>query len=209
MVRLLLVEGDASIAAELCERLAGAGMSVVATVDSVEAAVAEAKRMKPDVILIDTRQGSGLSEIDTAVEIRREIDLPIVYLTARFSPSSAGWRERASYGYVMKTFQESELIAAIDMVVQRRAREGGVAPARESPGQAARTLSATRERYATLTPREREVFALVVRGKLNKQIAGDLGIAERTVKAHRARVMRKMGVESLADLARLAERLGI
>jgi DNA-binding NarL/FixJ family response regulator len=65
------------------------------------------------------------------------------------------------------------------------------------------------ERYQSLTAREREVFALVVRGKLNKQIAADLGIAERTVKAHRARVMKKMGVASLADLARLAERLGV
>jgi FixJ family two-component response regulator len=64
-------------------------------------------------------------------------------------------------------------------------------------------------RWVTLSPRERAVFALVVRGKLNKQIASDLHITERTVKAHRARVMRKMKVDSLAALTRLAERLGI
>ena len=67
---------------------------------------------------------------------------------------------------------------------------------------------ALERRYAEVTPREREVFALVTSGLLNKQIAVDLGVTEKTIKVHRARVMEKMGAESLADLVRKAERLG-
>ena len=70
-------------------------------------------------------------------------------------------------------------------------------------------MAVLRQRYASLTPREREVMDHVVAGQLNKQIAGDLGTGEHTIKVHRARVMEKMGVESLADLVRAAERLGL
>jgi FixJ family two-component response regulator len=65
-----------------------------------------------------------------------------------------------------------------------------------------------KQRYDSLTPRERDVLELVVAGRLNKQAAGELGISEKTIKVHRARVMEKMQVESLADLVRVAERLG-
>ena len=74
---------------------------------------------------------------------------------------------------------------------------------------AQRDMALVRERLATLTPREREVLDQVVAGKLNKQIAGDLGTVEKTIKVHRARVMEKMGARSLAELARMGERLGI
>jgi FixJ family two-component response regulator len=70
-------------------------------------------------------------------------------------------------------------------------------------------LALLRQRYASLTPRESEVMAQVVAGQLNKQVAADLGIGEHTIKVHRARVMEKMGVVSLADLVRAAERLGL
>jgi FixJ family two-component response regulator len=70
-------------------------------------------------------------------------------------------------------------------------------------------MSELTTRFAKLTPREREVMMHVVAGKLNKQIAADLGIAEHTIKVHRGRVMEKMGVQSVADLVRAAERLGI
>ncbi len=70
-------------------------------------------------------------------------------------------------------------------------------------------MQTLRTRLATLTPRERDVFSLVVTGMLNKQVAFDLGITEKTIKVHRARVMQKMGAQSLADLVRFAEKLGI
>ena len=70
-------------------------------------------------------------------------------------------------------------------------------------------LSAIRARLSSLTPREREVLGHVVAGRLNKQIAGDLGIVEKTIKVHRARMMRKMNVRTVADLARLAEKAGV
>ena len=70
-------------------------------------------------------------------------------------------------------------------------------------------LASIRERLARLTPRERQVLEHVVSGQLNKQIAADLGTVEKTIKVHRARVMRKMGVDSLAELVRLAQQVGI
>jgi FixJ family two-component response regulator len=101
--------------------------------------------------------------------------------------------------FLSKPVNDEELLAAVEEAVEtdRVARR------------AQRDITLVRERLATLTPREREVLEHVVAGKLNKQIAGDLGTVEKTIKVHRARVMEKMGARSLAELARMGERLGI
>jgi RNA polymerase sigma factor (sigma-70 family) len=101
--------------------------------------------------------------------------------------------------FLPKPFTDTDLLSAISRAIEadRRARE-----ARER-------MQELLDRMASLTPREREVFRLVIAGKLNKQIAFELGTVEKTVKVHRARVMAKMGAQSVADLVRFAERLGI
>jgi FixJ family two-component response regulator len=102
-------------------------------------------------------------------------------------------------GWVSKPVKRERLLAAVETAIAQDA-------ARRAERDELRTL---RARYETLTPREREVLAQVVAGKLNKQIAGDLGAAERTVKAHRAQVMEKMQVGSVAELVRAAARLSL
>jgi RNA polymerase sigma factor (sigma-70 family) len=101
--------------------------------------------------------------------------------------------------FLPKPVNDADLLNAVEQALARATRQGSE---REQ-------LEEIRQRLETLTPREREVLEHVVSGQLNKQIASDLGTVEKTVKVHRARVMEKMGVQSLAELVRIAERAGI
>jgi FixJ family two-component response regulator len=126
--------------------------------------------------------------------------LPIVFITGHGDiPTSVRAMRAGALNFLAKPVNDDDLLGAIREAVEadRVARR------------AQRDIAVIRERLATLTPREREVLEQVVAGKLNKQIAGDLGTVEKTIKVHRARVMEKMGARSLAELARMGERLGI
>jgi FixJ family two-component response regulator len=101
--------------------------------------------------------------------------------------------------FLAKPFDEGALIEAIDTAINED----------EQARQARAELEAIRKRYMSLTPREREVLPYVVRGLLNKQTAGELGTSEITIRIHRGQIMRKMAADSLADLVRLAGKLGI
>jgi len=124
------------------------------------------------------------------------LDYPIVFITGRGDiRSSVRAMRSGAVDFLAKPFQRSELLDAVSRAVER--------------GRRSRKRLRYAERLATLTPREREVFERVVDGRLNKQIAGDLGITEKTVKVHRGRVMAKMDSRSVAQLARIAEQLGM
>jgi FixJ family two-component response regulator len=128
------------------------------------------------------------------------ISLPIVFISGCGTvPISVQAMKAGAVDFLPKPFTDTDLLSAISRAIEadRRARE-----ARER-------MQELLDRMASLTPREREVFRLVIAGKLNKQIAFELGTVEKTVKVHRARVMAKMGAQSVADLVRFAERLGI
>jgi FixJ family two-component response regulator len=130
----------------------------------------------------------------------RGIDLPVVFLTGRGDiPMSVRAMKAGASDFLTKPVDGVAFVAAV-----RRALEKG-----RSVRQARLEVSDLRRRLASLTPREREVLEGVVAGRLNKQIAGDLGIAEKTVKLHRSRVMAKMTAGSLAELVRFADRAGI
>ena len=125
--------------------------------------------------------------------------LPIVFLTGHGDiPMSVQAIKAGAVDFLTKPVNDADLLRAVRAALQRAAEQRKWASA----------MAALRERFAGLTPREREVMDHVVAGRLNKQIAGDLGTGEHTIKMHRARVMEKMGVGSLADLVRAAEKLG-
>jgi FixJ family two-component response regulator len=125
---------------------------------------------------------------------------PIVFITGRGDiPTSVRAMKSGAVDFLTKPVDDEELLAAVRNAIgiDRRARMAQV------------ELDALGQRLASLTPREREVLAHVVTGRLNKQIAADLGTVEKTIKVHRGRIMAKMAARSLADLVRIAERLGI
>jgi FixJ family two-component response regulator len=123
--------------------------------------------------------------------------LPIIFLTGTADiPKSVQAMKHGASDFLTKPVNDEDLFAAVRVAIQKdrdRRREQT-------------ELSEIRTRLATLTPREREVLEYVVAGKLNKQIAGDLGTVEQTIKVHRARAMQKMRVQSVAELVRLIER---
>ena len=139
------------------------------------------------------------------IELQRRLThagalVPIVFLTGTGDiPMSVRAIKAGAVDFLTKPVNDADLLRAV-----RAALALAASSKIEHAEQAALA-----ERLATLTPREREVMAHVVAGQLNKQIAGDLGTSEQNIKIHRGRVMEKMGVESLADLVRAAERLGI
>jgi FixJ family two-component response regulator len=152
----------------------------------------------PACLILDVRL-PGRSGLDFQRDLSgSQIDLPIIFITAHGDvPMSVQAMKRGAIEFLLKPFEDEDLIRAIHLGLARdRAR-------REHE----KGLSALRERRELLTRREREVMAEVVKGRLNKQIAADMGISEETVKVHRHQVMRKMQATSLPDLARMADKL--
>jgi FixJ family two-component response regulator len=152
----------------------------------------------PTCLVLDVRL-PGRSGLDFQRELSAaNIDLPIIFITAHADVlMSVQAMKGGALEFLTKPIRDQDLLDAIQLGLERdRARREGE-----------RALAALRERFETLTPREREVMIEVLKGRLNKQIAGDIGVSEVTVKAHRGQVMRKMKASSLLDLARMAEKL--
>jgi FixJ family two-component response regulator len=125
-------------------------------------------------------------------------DMPIIFITGHGDvPMSVQAMKTGAVEFLLKPFNDEALLSAIRQAIDR---------SRVTLGHEAE-MQVLRDRYASLTPREREVLALVVSGLLNKQVGYDLGISEITVKAHRGNMMQKMKADSLADLVRMAGRL--
>lgn len=155
---------------------------------------------EPGCILLDVRI-PGLSGPELQ-ELLNELGstLPIVFLTGYADTATTVRTIKAgAEDFLTKPVESVQLIGAIERALARHASMRGER----------HRLEQMRELVAALTPRERQVFGLVVRGKLNKQIAHELGATERTIKAHRHQVMEKMKVHSLAELVSIAERIGV
>jgi len=159
-----------------------------------------ARRDVPACLILDIRM-PGADGFDLQSELKRLGEKQsIIFLTGHGTiPLSVKAMKEGAVEFLTKPFTESELIAAVALAAQAVAL-------RWQEDEEAQSL---RSKYATLTEREKEVFAFVVSGRMNKVIASDLGIAEITVKVHRARVTEKLAARSLADLVRIATQLGI
>ena len=192
-----VVDDDASLRTALLRLLGAAGFEARGYASTGDFLL----RPSPDgpgCLLLDIRL-PGPSGLDLQAALKEKgVALPVVFMTGHADVASSVRAMKAgAVDFLTKPVEPATLLEAL-----RRAL------ARDAAQRAARDEAVTlRARFASLTPREREVFERIVAGRLNKQIAGDLGIAERTVKAERAQVMAKLGAGSAAELGRLAERL--
>jgi FixJ family two-component response regulator len=154
----------------------------------------------PTCLVLDVRL-PGQSGLDLQRELAREKrELPIIFITGHGDiPMSVQAMKGGAIEFLTKPFRDQDLLDAIQLGLSRdRAR-------REDE----KDLAALRERFGSLSPREREIVIQVARGRLSKQIAHDIGIAEATVKVHRSRAMQKMKAGSLPELGRMADRLNL
>src|SRR4029077_12231298 len=151
-------------------------------------------------LILDVRM-PGLSGLDLQLELAKVgVQMPIIFVTGHGDiPMSVQAMKAGAVEFLVKPFRDQALLDAINQAIGRD---------RVARRQRVRNVELHR-RYESLGPREREVFQLVVSGMLNKQIADKLGTTERTIKFHRGQIMRKMEVKSLAELARIADALGI
>lgn len=195
---VLIVDDDLSFR-EAIERLVRTGGYAVQTFASAEEFLQCPPTDAPACVLLDLDM-PGLSGLDLQSALAQvENPLPIVFLTGKGSISTSVQAMRAgAEDFLTKPARKQLLFAAIERALARGAQE------RE---QRARRRE-LRARFDPLTPREREVLAHILSGQTNKQIAGDLGAAERTIKMHRANLMAKLQVQSVAELARLAHEAG-
>lgn len=194
---VFVVDDDPSVRRAI-KRLVG---SVGLQVELLESARDFLQAKRPDVpscLVLDIRLRST-SGLDLQRDLAKaNIPVPVIFITAHGDiPMTVRAMKAGAVEFLTKPFRDQDLLDAIQIALkQDRARRE-----RESE------IAGVRERFESLTPREREVVALVVSGMLNKQIAAELGTAENTVKVHRSRAMGKMQAQSLADLVKMIERL--
>jgi FixJ family two-component response regulator len=153
----------------------------------------------PCCLVLDVRL-PGLNGLELQKQLADRADMPIIFITGHGDvPMSVQAMKAGAIEFLTKPFNDDVLLEAIRSAIER----SRVALRRDSE------MRLLRDGYSSLTPREREVMVLVVSGLLNKQVGGELGISEITVKAHRGQVMRKMKADSLPDLVSMAARLGL
>jgi len=196
---VFVVDDDPSVRRSM-ERLVRSMGFNVQTFATAKEFTERARVESPSCLVLDVHL-PGLSGLDLQRELVQDgVQIPIIFITGRGNiPMSVRAMKAGAVEFLTKPTRSRDLLAAIRSAIERD----------RASHQARRELDALRERYARLTGREREVLALVVAGRLNKQIASDLSTSERTIKFHRAHIMEKMEAESVAELVRMAGQLGL
>jgi FixJ family two-component response regulator len=196
---IAIVDDDPSVRQGLESLIRSAGWKVV-TFASAQEFLDRPHADAPNCLILDL-QLPGLSGLDLQKRIAEVgLEIPIVFLTGHGNiPASVQAMKAGAVEFLTKPFDDEELLQAIHEAIERDRRS------RQQHAE----VSQLRGRYESLTAREQEVMQQVVSGRLNKQVAAELEITEFTVKVHRGQVMRKMHADSLADLVRMADKLGI
>jgi FixJ family two-component response regulator len=194
---VFVVDDDISVRESLESLIAEAGWRPEVFASAGEF-LAQPRRLLPSCMVLDVGL-PDLNGLDLQQRIADRSDMPIIFITGHGDiPMTVRAMKAGAVEFLTKPFGPEVLLSAIQAALER---------SRAALDEQA-NLHALRHRYGLLTPREREVMALVVRGQLNKQAGGELGISEVTVKAHRGRRMQKMEAGSLAELVNMAARLG-
>jgi FixJ family two-component response regulator len=200
MFTVFVVDDDPGVVRALARLLRANGYEVQ-TFTSPQEFLDEHNPSIPGCALLDiSMPGIDGLELQRALAVGEDTHRPIIFLTGKADiPTSVRAMKAGAVDFLTKPANDGDLLAAI-----ARAEDQDFRARRDSA-----ELEAINRKIATLTPREREVLTHVVAGRLNKQIAGDLGTVEKTIKVHRGRMMEKMGVRTVADLVRLAEKVGV
>jgi FixJ family two-component response regulator len=197
---IYLVDDDATFRTAVQRRLQKTGYRVV-----TYAAAEHVLQQRPDeneigCILLDVRMPGLSGPVLHSRLLELDSTLPIVFVTGYVDVSTTVKAMKAGADdFLIKPVKSDELLRAIERALARH----------RTALEAKRECDVLRSRLATLTPRERQVFVLIIRGRINKQIAHEFGSAERTIKAHRSRVMEKMKAGNLAELMLIGDRLGV
>ena len=196
---VFIVDDDLSVRRTTERLIRSAGFKAL-TFTSAREFLASPRPEGPACLVLDVRM-PGLSGMDLQRELTQSgIHIPIIFITGHGDiPMSVRAMKAGAVEFLTKPFRSRSLLDAVRAAIERD----------RSAYKARSETIELRQRYDQLTPREREVMALVVAGQLNKQVASELSTTERTIKFHRAHIMEKMGAESLADLVRMAEKLGV
>jgi FixJ family two-component response regulator len=196
---VFIVEDDESMRRALSNLFQSVGLEV----EMFGSASEMLQARLPDVascLVLDVRL-PGLSGLDFQAELAKaNILIPIIFMSGHGDiPMTVQAMKGGAVDFLTKPFRDQDMLDAVTVAIERdrKRREAG------------KIVANLQTHFETLTPREREILALVSSGLMNKQIAAELGLAEITVKIHRGHIMRKMGAKSLADLVRKAETLGV
>ncbi len=196
---VFVVDDDPSVRRAIKRLVGSVGLEVELS-ESAQEFLRSKRPDAPSCLVLDIRL-PGISGLDFQRELAQaNIHIPIIFITAHGDiPMTVRAMKAGAVEFLTKPFRDQDLLDAIQFALERdRARR-----------QQEAEIAVLRERFESLTSREREVLPLVVSGLLNKQIAAEIGTSETTVKVHRGQLMRKMGADSLADLVRMAEKMGI
>jgi len=199
METVFLVDDDPAVCKALSRVLREEGWNVE-TFESAEAFLAREDGQRPGCLVLDVTM-PGLDGLELQRRLNEEGQtLPIVFLTGHGDiPMSVQAIKAGAADFLTKPVNSDRLVSAVRAAIEQ---ESGARQSRAD-------IAAFEQRLATLTSREREVLAAVIKGRLNKQIADDLGIVEQTVKFHRARIMERMQAHTVAELMHVAAKLGV